>query len=167
VLRALSTKDVVSVFAAFGAGTVNEELLFSLRNASASAGAPCVFRTNSPLATIPVVPADATTTAATLNRAAALLGGTVEQRHESVALVESVLRAIHPPVDWPMAQWAALAASAALDLGDVERAGQLAALAVELEPANVQAGYVARVINRERQLRQTNVGRGGTIDPNR
>jgi len=44
-------------------------------------------------------------------------------------------------------------ALAALDLGDLKQAGQLAALALQQNPTNSQAAYVARIINREQQLR--------------
>jgi hypothetical protein len=53
-----------------------------------------------------------------------------------------------------VAEWAALAATAALSLGDLEPAGRLAALALKRDPTDVQAAYVARIVERERQSRQ-------------
>ena len=46
-------------------------------------------------------------------------------------------------------------ALAALDLGDLKQAGQLAALALQQNPTNSQAAYVARIIDREQRLQQT------------
>ncbi len=115
--------------------------------------APCAFTANSALPALPLLPGNSPTNAATLKRAATLFGGKAERRLEAVGLVESVLRATRPPVNWPAAEWADLAAATAFDLGDLKRAEQLAALALELEPANAQASYVARVLERERQRR--------------
>jgi hypothetical protein len=43
---------------------------------------------------------------------------------------------------------------AALHADDWKQAGQLAALALQQNPANAQAAYVARIIDREQQLQQ-------------
>jgi predicted membrane-bound spermidine synthase len=43
----------------------------------------------------------------------------------------------------------------ALNTGDLKQAGQLAALALQQNPANAQAAYVARIIDREQRLQQT------------
>jgi hypothetical protein len=43
-------------------------------------------------------------------------------------------------------------AMASLYSGDLKQAGQLAALALQQNPTNSQAAYLARIIDRERQL---------------
>jgi predicted membrane-bound spermidine synthase len=150
--RGLSADEVQAAFGTFT--SLNEELRDCVRRTAQGMKAPCAFTTNSALPALPLLPGNSPTNAATLKRAAPLFGGKAEQRLEAVGLVESVLRATRPPVNWPAAEWADLAAATAFDLGNLQRAEQLAALALELEPANAQASYVARVLERERQLRQ-------------
>src|SRR5713101_3481752 len=152
IFRGLSADDARAAFGTFT--SVNEELRDCVQRTALGMRAPCAFTTNSALPAMPSLAGNSPTNAATLNRAATLFGGKAEHRLEAVGLVESVLRATRPPVNWPAAEWADLAAATAFDLGDLQRAEQLAALALELEPANAQASYVARVLERERQLRQ-------------
>src|SRR6266567_2201401 len=151
ILRGLTADDVQAAFGTFA--SVNVELRDYVRRAALGMKAPCAFTTNSALPAMPLSPVNSPANAATLNRAATLFGGQAEHRLEAVGLVESALRATRPPVNWPAAEWADLAAATAFDLGDWKRAEQLAALALELEPANAQASYMARVLERERQQR--------------
>jgi hypothetical protein len=83
-----------------------------------------------------------------------LIGGTIQQRRESIALIESAVEAQSSSTNRSVAEWAALAATAALSLGDLEPAGRLAALALKRDPTDAQAAYVARIVERERQSRE-------------
>ncbi len=49
-------------------------------------------------------------------------------------------------------------AALAFDAGNLEQAGEMAAVALEKNPNDPQAGYLARVIEREKQLRRTAAG---------
>ncbi|MGA3283530.1 MAG: fused MFS/spermidine synthase [Verrucomicrobiota bacterium] len=150
MLHALPAKEVQSVFSEFT--TVNLELLICLRRPADSGNTPCVFNTNSPKTAIPALPDTNAVNAPALNRAARLVGGTREQQREAVALIESVVAAPSSSTNRLVTEWASLAATVALGSGDLERAGRLAALALKQDPANVQAAFVTRIIERRRQL---------------
>jgi predicted membrane-bound spermidine synthase len=152
ILQSLPPEQVQSIFSEFT--TINSDLFVSVRGLAPAATLPCVFNPNSPRTTIPAPPADNPTNAAILTRAAALIGGTIQQRRESIALIESAVEAQSSSTNRSVAEWAALAATAALSLGDLEPAGRLAALALKRDPTDAQAAYVARIVERERQSRE-------------
>ena len=151
-LRALPAEQVRFVFSEYT--TINPELLLSVRGLVAGANPPCVFNPNSSRMTIPALPAGNATNAATLNRAAMLMGGAVEQQREAIALIESAVGAQSSSTNRLFAEWASLAATAALSVGDLEQAGRLAALALKQDPADLQAAFVTRIIERRQQLPQ-------------
>jgi hypothetical protein len=152
ILQSLPPEQVQSIFSEFT--TINSELFVSVRGLAPAATVPCVFNTNSPRTTIPALPADSPTNTANLTRAATLIGGTIQQRREGIALIESAVEAQSSSTNRLVADWVALAATAALSLGDLEPAGRLAALALKRDPTDAQAAYVARIVERERQSRQ-------------
>lgn len=151
ILQSLPPEQVQSIFSEFT--TINYELFVSLRGLAPAATLPCVFNTNSPRTTIPAPPAGNPTNAAILTRAATLIGGTIQQRREGIALIESAVEAQSSSTNRPVAEWVALAATAALSIGDLEPAGRLAVLALKRNPTGAQAAYVARIVERERQSR--------------
>jgi len=83
-----------------------------------------------------------------------LIGGTIQQRREGIALIESAVEAQSSSTNRSVAEWVALAATAGLSIGDLEPAGRLAVLALKRDPTDAQAAYVARIVERERQSRQ-------------
>jgi predicted membrane-bound spermidine synthase len=149
-LRALPAEQVQSIFSEYT--TVNSELLFAVRGSFEALKVPCVFNPNSPRTTIPALFGGAVTNATTLNRAAVLMDGTGEQQREAVALIKSVVEAQPLSTNRLAAEWASLAATVALGNGDLEQAAQLTTLALKQDPANAQAAFVARLIERRRQL---------------
>jgi hypothetical protein len=152
ILQSLPPEQVQSVFSEFT--TINYELFVSVRGLASATTLPCVFNTNSPRTIIPAPPADNPTNAAILTRAATLIGGTIQQRREGIALIESAVEAQSSSTNRSAAEWVALAATAALSIGDLEPAGRLAVLALKRDPTEAQAAYVARIVERERQSRQ-------------
>jgi len=152
ILQSLPPEQVQSIFSEFT--TINSELFVSVRGLAPAAPLPCVFNPNSPRTTIPALPDDSPTNTANLTRAATLIGGTIQQRREGIALIESAVEAQSSSTNRLVADWVALAATAALSLGDLEPAGRLAALALKRDPTDAQAAYVARIVERERQSRQ-------------
>lgn len=152
ILQSLPPEQVQSVFSEFT--TINSELFVSVRGLAPAATLPCVFNTNSPRTTIPAPPADNPTKAAILTRAATLIGGTIQQRREGIALIESAVEAQSSSTNRSVAEWVALAATAELSIGDLEPAGRLAVLALKRDPTEAQAAYVTRIVERERQSRQ-------------
>ena len=152
ILQSLPPEQVQSIFSEFT--TINSELFVSVRGLASAATLPCVFNPNSPRTTIPAPPADNPTNAAILTRAAALIGGTIQQRREGIALIESAVEAQSSSTNRSVAEWVALAATAGLSLGDLEPAGRLAVLALKRDPTEAQAAYVARIVEREHQSRQ-------------
>jgi predicted membrane-bound spermidine synthase len=152
ILQSLPPEQVQSIFSEFT--TINSELFVSVRGLAPAATLPCVFNTNSPRTTIPAPPADNPTNAAILTRAATLIGGTIQQRREGIALIESAVEAQSSSTNRSVAEWVALAATAGLSIGDLEPAGRLAVLALKRDPTDAQAAYVARIVERERQSRQ-------------
>ncbi len=152
ILQSLPPEQVQSIFSEFT--TINYELFVSVRGLASATTLPCVFNTNSPRTIIPVPPADNPTNAAILTRAATLIGGTIQQRREGIALIESAVEAQSSSTNRSAAEWVALAATAALSIGDLEPAGRLAVLALKRDPTEAQAAYVARIVERERQSRQ-------------
>jgi predicted membrane-bound spermidine synthase len=149
ILRALPAEQVQSVFSEYT--TINSELLHSVRGSAAAFSLPCVFNPGSPRTIIPA-PFGGAASAATLNRAAMLVGGTGEQQREAVALIEPVVTAPPLATNQLVAEWAALAATAALGVGDLAQARRLAALALKQDPASLQAAYVTRIIERRQPL---------------
>jgi spermidine synthase len=145
-LRALSAQDVRSVFFPFS--TVNEELLASLPGLRTDPTRPCVFNTNAPRFHLPPAPAENPTDAATLNRAAGLLGGTPEQQREAIALMQSIVEAPAAATNQTLAAWTSLAATAALGIGDLKEAARLADLTLKQNPADPQAPFLLRIIAR-------------------
>jgi hypothetical protein len=155
-LRALSADDVATVFSRHS--TMNGELLASLTNYDKPI-LPCVFKTNSPLALIPAIPGGLTTNKTEIfSRVTALLAGTPEQRRQAMALLESALtKDINAYPDDPSAvEWATLAAATAVNLGDLDLAQQWLALALKQNPADPQANYLTRILERERSSHLSN-----------
>jgi predicted membrane-bound spermidine synthase len=143
-LRSLPAKEVQSVFAENT--TVNNELYLCVRGLVPAGSLPCVFSTNSPSMTLPASTTGNATNAVRLERAATLLNGTAEQRREGIGLIESA--AMSPNGDKTLAAWTSVAASAALSLGELERAARLTALALKLDPEDFQGRFVERIMSR-------------------
>jgi hypothetical protein len=106
VLRSLPLAEAQLVFT--NSLTINFELIRCLSSTTPDLQTPCVFRTNSPPATV--------------------WPGSGEN---SVFLHQAVT---------------------ALNAGDFDQAQRLAALVLARDPADLQAAYLARVVDRERQL---------------
>jgi spermidine synthase len=143
-LRSLPAVEVQSVFAENT--TINNELFLCVRGQTPAGSLPCVFSSNSPSITLPAnIPRNATDTAQ-LARAAALLNGPAEQRREAIGIIESVGLKLN--ADKTFAAWNSVAASAALSLGELERATRLTALAIQQDPEDFQARFVERILAR-------------------
>jgi spermidine synthase len=148
LLKALPMDDVQAVFVNFP--SVNNQLAYCLNNPTQSASLPCVFTPGSPQVAIPAIPESIGSVAEDeLHRAGALVEGSTEQRREAIDLIETVVRNDHTTGSWPAAEWAALAATIAVNIGDAQKAMELAALAVQINSDNSPEGYIARVIERE------------------
>ena len=145
-LRSLPSAEVQSVFSKFT--SVNTELRDLLPGLPAGTEVPCVFSTNAPRFSLP--PTLASNSNA-LSLAAASLGGTAEQTRQGIAGIESVLAAqsAGTNANTAAAEWASLAATAALGLGDQLKAAQLAMLALKFNPDDAQAVYLLRMLARE------------------
>ena len=146
VLRSLSPEQVQSVFSEYA--SVNSELSLAVQRLKPAENSPwpCVFNSNSPHASIPALPPGDPTNATTLTQAVALVGGTIAQQHEAIALIGSVVGTQAALSSQPLAAWSALAATTALGLGDSDQAMQLSTLALKQDPANVQAAFILRLI---------------------
>jgi hypothetical protein len=146
VLRSLPPEQVQTVFAEYA--SVNPELTLTVQRLAAAENSPwpCVFNSNSPHASIPALPTGDSTNATTLTQAVALVGGTIAQQREAIALIGSVVGTQVASSSQPLAAWSALAATTALGLGDSDQAMQLSTLALKQDPANVQAAFILRLI---------------------
>ena len=144
LLRSLPPDEIQSVFSKFT--TVNSELLQSMRGLPAVANVPCVLNPKAPR--IPILQMLGTNVDA-LSQAASLLGGTPEQTRQGITGIESALAAQSSGINPIAAEWASLAATAALGLGDEQPAAQLCASALKFNPDDQQAAYLLRILARE------------------
>jgi hypothetical protein len=62
--------------------------------------------------------------------------------------IGALLATVRAPLDWPAAQWAALAAAQAFEAGNLEEAARLAVRGMDCNPQNAQTAFVGRVIER-------------------
>jgi predicted membrane-bound spermidine synthase len=148
ILRALPLDNVQAVFLDFP--SVNDQLAYCLNNPGPGASLPCVFVPGSPSVALPAIPESIGSDAGDeLHRAGALIEGSPAQRREAIDLIETVVRNDRTTSSWPAADWAALAASLALNIGDIQKAVEMASMAVQIDPDNLPAGYIARVVERE------------------
>jgi hypothetical protein len=146
-LRALPLDDVQALFLNFP--SVNNELDYSLGNPAQGASLPCVFIPGSPQVAIPDIPESLGSVAEDeLHQAGELIEGSAEQRREAIGLIETVIRDDRTTSPWPAAEWAMLAASIALNIGDTHKAEELADLAAQVNTDNAPVGYIARVVER-------------------
>jgi spermidine synthase len=146
VLRSLPTEQIRSVFSEYR--PINSELYLSVFDLAPAANLPCIFNPHSPRIVIPALPADNPTNTILLDRAVTLIGGTVEQRREAIALIESVVEAPPSATNQTLAAWTSLAATAALSVGDLKQTERLSTLALKQNPADPQAPFLLRVIAR-------------------
>ena len=144
LLRSLPVEETRSVFSKYA--SVNTELLDSMRGLPAGADIPCVLTPNAPrISALPVLG----TNMDALSLAASSLGGTPDQTRRGIAGIETVL-ATQPAGPSPLAaQWASLAATAALGLDDTRQAAQLSAIALKFNPDDEQTAFLLRILARE------------------
>ena len=144
LLRSLPPAAVLSVFAQYT--TANSELLSALRQQPGSENTPCVLNPNAPfIALLPVLGANADA----LGQAASLLGRAPAQTAQGIAGIEAILSAQPAGTNVIAAQWAALAATAALGLGEAPHAAQLCVAALKFNPDDAQAAFLLRMLARE------------------
>jgi hypothetical protein len=147
VLKALPVDDVQAILLNFH--SINNQLADCLGNPAQSASLPCVFIPGSPLVALPAIPESLGSVAEDeLHQAGALIEGSAEQRREAIDLIETVIRDDHSTSPWPAAEWATLAASIAVNIGDTHKAVELATLALQVNTGSSPVGYFARVIER-------------------
>jgi predicted membrane-bound spermidine synthase len=144
LLRSLPAAEVQSVFSRYT--TVNTELLPALRNLPTAENVPCVLNPNAPLiAPLPMLGTNITA----LSEAASLLGRSPAQTAQGIAGIEAVLQTQPAGTNAIAAQWASLAATAALGLGDHPKTAQLVLLAQQFNPHDAQAAFLLRILSRE------------------
>ncbi len=143
-LRQLPPAEIQSVFSKYA--SANPELFSSIRSLPAGATVPCLLVTNA--ARISLLPVLGTNSDA-LSLAASSLGYGVDQTRQGIIGIESILATQPPGTNTLAAEWASLAATAALGLGDQTQAAKLAALALKFNPDDSQAAYLLRIIARE------------------
>ena len=144
MLHALPGPDIRSVFATYA--SVNGELLDAMHDIPSAVNIPCILNPKSPR--ISVLPVLGTNMVA-LSLYASALGSTPEQTLRGIAGIESIL-AVQPAGNNPVAaDWASLAATAALGLDDEQPAARLSVAALKFDPDNEQAAYLLRILNRE------------------
>ena len=144
LLRSLPDAEVQSVFSRFV--SVNTELTLALRSPAAFPTTPSVF--NAAASRISILPPLGNDPVA-VNRAITGIVGSSEQRRQGIAEVESLLAAQTPGANAVAAQWAALAATAALSLDDHAKTAQLVTLAQKFNPDDAQAAFLLRLLTRE------------------
>jgi len=144
LLRALPTQETQSVFSKYA--SVNVELLSSIRGLPGGGGIPCMLNPGAPRITaLPVLGTNMTS----LSQAASSLGGTPEQTRQGIAGIESILAVQPSGHNLIAAEWASLAATAALGLDDTQHAAQLSVAALKFNPDDTQAAYLLRILARE------------------
>jgi hypothetical protein len=144
ILRYLSAAEVESVFSKFS--SANGEMILALHSPTTFQTMPIIFNTNAPRASV-LPPPDGE--AAIAQQFIVALDGDVNQRRQGIASIEALLAARPPGTNANAAAWAALAATAALNLGDNRKSAQLAALAQQLNPDDAQAAFIFRLLLRE------------------
>lgn len=144
LLRSLPPAEVQSVFSKYA--SVNAEFFSAVRGLPAGFNVPCLLVTNAPR--IPVLKVLGTNANA-LSVAASWLGGTAEPTRQGIAGIESILAAQPAGTNVVAAEWSALAATAALGLGDYTKAAQLSVLALQFNPGDQQAPFLLRILGRE------------------
>jgi spermidine synthase len=144
LLRSLSPEEIQSVFSQYA--TVNAELLPALRGLPTAENVPCLLTPHAPLiAPLPVLG----TNVAALSEAASLLGRSPAQTAQGIAGIEAVLQIQPAGTNAIAAEWASLAATAALHLGDHAKTAQLVLLAKKFNPNDTQAAFLLRILARE------------------
>lgn len=143
-LRALPPETIQSVFSKYG--SVNTELLNSVRGLPAEVNTPCVLKPGAPH--IPLLRVLGTNAEA-LSLATSSLGGTDGQTRQGIAGIEAILAAQPTETNDIAAEWSSLAATAALGLGDETKAAQLSGLALKFNPDDPQAAFLLRILARE------------------
>lgn len=113
----------------------------------------CMFRRADAPAVRPALPAGASDELKRLTDAEVSLRANPEGWRASVTVIEAILRASKaaPPAgkrDWAPADYAAAAARACLDHGDVDRARTLVALGLQMDATAHELSYLARVADR-------------------
>ncbi len=147
-LRALPPDEVQRVFSQFN--SANPELYNSIRELAAGADVPSLLAPRAPrISRLRVLG----TNEAALSRAASLLGGAAAQTREGIAGIGAVLAAQPPGTNILAAEWASLAATAALGLGEHRQAAQFSSAALKFNPTDQQAAFLLRILAREEPAR--------------
>jgi predicted membrane-bound spermidine synthase len=144
LLRSLPPEEIQSVFSQYT--TVNTELLPALKSLLSAAETPCLLRTNAPMiAPLPVLG----TNLVALSESVSRLGLSPAQTAQGLAGIEALLQTQPAGTNAVAAQWASLAATAALHLGDHAKTAQLVLLAQKFNPEDPQAAFLLRILARE------------------
>jgi hypothetical protein len=145
MLRSLKPEEIRSVFSKYA--TVNSELIPAIRNLRDGENIPCVLNPAAPrVNALPVLG----TNVDALSQAASTFGaGTPAQTMQAIAVIEAELGRQPPGTNGIAAQWASLAATAALGANNPQRAAQLAVTALKFDPDDPQAAFLLRILARE------------------
>jgi len=144
LLRSLPADEIHSVFSKYS--TVNTELLPVLRGQPAAGDTPCLLQSNAPvIASLPVLG----TNVAALTEAASALGRSPAETLRGITGITAILQAQPPGTNAIAAEWASLAATAALGLGDYPKSAQLVLTAQRFDPGDTQAAFLLRILARE------------------
>ena len=144
LLRSLKPDEIQSVFSKYS--SVNTELLTALHNLPTAENIPCLLKSAAPR--IAPLLAFGTNTAA-LSEAASLLGRSPAETSQGIADIEAMLQAQPASTNVIAAQWASLAGTAALGLGNYTKTAQLVLLAQKFNPDDAQAAFLLRILARE------------------
>ena len=145
LLRSLPAGEIQSVFSKYT--TVNPELLLALRGLWAAENIPCLLKSDSPLiASLPSLGTHSAAVGAELS----LLGRSPTETARALADIESILQTQPPGTSTLAAEWASLAATAALATGDYPKSAQLLLAAQKFNPADTQAAFLLRILLREK-----------------
>ncbi len=144
LLRSLKPDEIQSVFSKYS--SVNTEICTALRHLPAAENIPCLLKSDAPL--IAPLLAFGTNTAA-LSEAASLLGRSPAETSQGIADIEVMLQTQPANTNVIAAQWASLAGTAALGLGNYTKTAQLILLAQKFNPDDAQAAFLLRILARE------------------
>jgi hypothetical protein len=144
LLRSLPADEIQSVFSKYAA--VNTELLPALRGLPTAEDTPCLLNPKAPhIAPLPVLG----TNVAALTEAASLLGRSPTDTARGITGIEAILQTQHASTNVIAAQWASLAATAALGINDYPKSAQLVLTAQKFNPDDAQAAFLLRILARE------------------